>query len=236
MAQTEYVTLMASLPALGPMLVARHAPINRVRLQARLKQLRPEHLAELTELGDLLAWSRLPLTTTDAALVRRARIVIPRLSSPTLANLARDRLEIRTVVAALRRRHAGQDAPPLESDWGYGRFVRKITASWREPDFGVGRSFPWINAARECLEKQDAQGLERILLGEAWRSADRVAGGHVFDFEAVALYVVRWTLLSRWTRYDAEAAGSRFGELVEEALASAPDLINERVTLTETAR
>ena len=65
MAQDEYVTLMASLPALGPMLVARHAPINRVRLEARLKQLRPEHLAELTTVAELLAWSRLPLTGTD---------------------------------------------------------------------------------------------------------------------------------------------------------------------------
>ena len=233
MAQDEYVTLMASLPALGPMLAARHAPINRVRLMSRLKQLRPDHFAELSTVADLLAWSRLPLTGTDAELVRRARSVIPALTSPTLADIARDRLEIRTLVGALRRRHAGQDAPPADVDWGYGRFVRRIALAWREPDFGLARSFPWMNTARECLEKQDSRRLERILLEQAWRSADRVASGHTFNFEAVALYVIRWHLLYRWTRYDAEAAAARFGELVAETLDSAADILNEQVEPTE---
>lgn len=233
MAQDEYVTLMASLPALGPMLVAKHAPINRVRLLARLKQLRPEHFAELTTVAELLAWSRLPLTGTDAELVRRARSVVPTLSSPTLADLARDRMEMRTLVSALRRRHAGQDAPPADVDWGYGRFVRRIASGWREPDFGLARSFPWVNAARECVEKQDSRGLERILLEQAWRLADRVAGGHMFNFEAVALYLIRWHLLYRWTQYDAEAAAVRFGELVAEALDSAADILNEQIEMTE---
>lgn len=216
------------------MLVARHAPINRVRLQTRLKQLRPEHFAELTTVAELVVWSRLPLVGTDADMVRRARSVIPTLTSPTLADLARDRMEMRTLVSALRRRHGGQDAPPAEVDWGYGRFVRSITKAWREPDFGLARSFPWVNAARECLEKQDSRGLERILLEQAWRLADRVAGGHIFNFEAVALYLIRWHLLCRWTQYDAEAAAVRFGELVAEALDSAAKMLNEQVDLTET--
>ena len=232
MAQDDYVTLMASLPALGPMLVARHAPINPIRLQTRLKQLRPEHFAELTAAADLLAWSRLPLTGTDAALARRTRSVIPTLTSPTLAELVRDRMEMRTLVAALRRRHGGQDAP-VDVDWGYGRFVRRIQSGWREPDFGLARNFPWVNAARECLENEESQGLERILLEQAWRLADRVGEGHIFNFEAVALYVARWQLLYRWTKYDAEAAAARFGELVADALCSGTDALNEQVELTE---
>ena len=233
MARDEYVTLMASLPALGPMLVARHAPINRVRLQSRLKQLRPEHLAELTTVAELLSWSRLPLSGTDDELVRRARRVIPALTNRTLADLASDRMEMRTLVGALRRRHAGNDAPPSDVVWGYGRVVRRITMSWREPDFGLARTFPWINPARQCLEKQDSRGLERILLEQAWRLADRVAAGHAFDFEAVALYVSRWHLLYRWTRYDAEAAAARFSELAAETMASAADILNEQYELTE---
>ena len=233
MAQDEYVTLMASLPALGPILVAKHAPINGVRLMARLKQLRPEHFAELIKVGELLSWTRLPLSGTDPELVRRARSEIPTLNSLTLADIARDRMEMRTLVAALRRRHVGEDAPAADIVWGYGRFVHRIASAWREPDFGLTRSFPWVNAARECLEKQDSRGLERILLEQAWRLADRVAGGHMFNFEAVALYVVRWHLLYRWTQYDAEAAAARFGELVAEALDAAADLQNEHIELTE---
>ncbi len=233
MARDEYVTLMASLPALGPMLVARHAPINQVRLRTRLSQLRPEHLAELNTLAQLLSWSRLPLAASDVELVRRARSVIPQLSSQTLSDLARDRMEMRTLVSALRRRHAGQDAPPPDIDWGYGRFVRSIAAAWREPDFGLARSFPWVHTARECLEKQEARGLERILLEQAWRLADRVAGGHMFNYEAVALYLVRWQLLDRWTRYDAEAAAARFDQLATEALGSAADRLNQQIDQAE---
>lgn len=235
MARDEYVMLMASLPTLGPMLAARHAPINQVRLEARLRQLRPEHLTELITLADLLAWSRLPLTGTDTALVRRARAVIPTFTSPTLANLARDRMEERTLVGALRRRQSGEGAPPSNTDWGYGRFVRRIASAWREPDFGLSRSFPWVNAARACLEKQEAQHLERILLEQAWRSADRFAGGHIFNFEAVALYAIRWQLLDRWTKYDAEAAASRFAGLVTETLESAAELLNDQIEPAEAA-
>ncbi len=220
----DYIQLMASLPALGPILAARYPPINRARLQARLRQLRPEHQVELQKVADLLDWSRLPLRADDREIVLRARRVIPTLASPTLAELARDQLELRTLVAALRRRQAGAEAPPSDPDWGYGRFVKRIAENWRDPGFGVVRRFPFVLRARALLEARDASGFERIVLEAAWREADRLALGHVFDFEAVALYVVRWMLLDRWTRYDAQAAAARFAALVDAALAGAPDL------------
>ena len=225
MARDEYVMLMASLPALGPMLAAKHAPINWVRLQERLRLLRPDHRGQLSDISHLLVWSRLPLTRTDGALVQQARELIAHLTSPTLVGLVHERLEIRTLVVALRRRHAGHEAPIDEVDWGYGRFVQRIVLSWQEPDFGLRRRFPWLDAARECLEKEQPQGLERILLEVAWRSADRFSIGHIFDFEAVVLYVLRWHLLSRWTKYDSEAAAARCSELVADALATAPDIL-----------
>lgn len=223
----DYVTLMASLPALGPMLAAKHAPINRDRLEARLAMLRPEHRREVSEVAGLLVWSRLGMVETDAAIVARARRLVPRLSSPTLVDLVRGRLEIRTLVAALRRRHAGEDPPRPDEVWGYGRFVRRIRESWGQPDFGVGTPFPWALAAKDRLERDDATGLERIVLEAAWKQADWLAAGHEFDFEAVALYVVRWTLLDRWTRYDAEAAAARFAALVDAAHAARPDSLKE---------
>ncbi len=222
MSGDDYVTLVASLPALGPMLAARHPPINAARLEARLRMLKPEHRAELEVFSDLLAWQRQAMTDTDAELVARARRVIPRFSSRTLARFAQERLEVRTAVAALRRRHAGLDAPAPDEPWGYGRFVRRMREHWQEPSFGVERAFPWLPRARERLEAEDTTALERILLEVAWRLAERHAAGHRFDFEAVALYTVRWKLLERWTRYDAEAAAARFGELAAEALATLP--------------
>jgi hypothetical protein len=41
------------------------------------------------------------------------------------------------------------------------------------------------------------------------------------------MYLVRWELLERWTRYDAEAAAARFSSLVDDALAAAPDTLTE---------
>jgi hypothetical protein len=139
------------------------------------------------------------------------------------------------VIAALRRRAAGQDAPPAGEIWGYGRYVERIRANWREPAFGLDRSLRWILPVKERLDKDDVGGVERILLETAWRQADSLVGAHDFDFEAVALYVVRWNLLDRWTRYDAEAAAARFGELVTDALDAAPASLKTDADLMEAA-
>ncbi|QDY71197.1 hypothetical protein [Qingshengfaniella alkalisoli] len=226
----EYVTLMASLPALGPMLAAKHSPINRDRLTGRLRMLRPEHQAEIAVAAELLDWSRIALREDDAELVRKAHRIVPAMSSVPLAELVRGRMEMRTLVSALRRRHAGEDAPPVDALWGYGRYVTRIRTNWGQPGFGVTAAFPWVLQARDRLAKGDATGLERILLEEAWRMSSWCAVGHDFDFEAVALYIVRWNLLDRWTRYDAQTAAARFAELVDEALAAAPETLTETLT------
>jgi hypothetical protein len=236
MGKVEYVQLMASLPALGPILAAKIAPINRVRLEARLQRmLRPEHFAEIQAAASLLAWPRQTLLTTDADFVRKARKVIPTLASETVRQLVHDQLEQRTVLAALRHRHAGQEAPAAGEIWGYGRYVDRIRANWREPGFGLGQSLKWVLPAKDMLDKSDAAGLERILLEAAWRQADRLVGAHDFDFEAVALYVLRWDLLDRWTRYDAEAAAARFGALVADALNAAPPTLKTYADLSRAA-
>jgi hypothetical protein len=222
----EYVQLMASVPALGPILAAKTAPINRVRLQARLRaMLRPEHVAEIKAAASILVWPRDAVKSTDADFVRHAQKVIATFKSETLRRLVYDRLEQRTVVAALRRRHAKQDAPGARESWGYGRYVGRIRANWRDPHFGLAQTLKWLPAVKDKLDKEDATGLERLLLETAWRQADRMVGAHHFDFEAVALYVVRWDLLDRWTRYDAEAAGARFGALVADALTANPMIL-----------
>ena len=236
MAGLEYVQLVASLPALGSILAAKTAPINRVRLRARLQRmLRPEHVAEIEAAADVLAWPRQPLLTADADFVTKARKVIPTLQSETLRRLVSDWLELRTVVVALRRRHAGQDAPAAGEVWGYGRYVDRIRAHWREPDFGLGQSIKWVLPVKEKIDQDDAAGVERILLEAAWRHADRLVGAHDFDFEAVALYVVRWYILTLWTHYDAAAAAARFHALVAEALDAAPASLKTDADLMEAA-
>ena len=218
-ATEPYVMLVASLPHVGTLLSNRAPPINQVRLEQRLKELDPEDRAELEALRSLLSWSRLEIGDEDAAFVARARQIIEAAHSETLRAAASERLEIRTLMAALRRRHRGEDAPAPGTVWGYGRYVDTLRANWAAPDFGVGRAFPWVLAAKEKLEAGDAQGLERITLQAAWDSGARHAAGHEFDFEAVAAYALRWSLVDRWSRYDAAAAATRFTELLEAAIA-----------------
>lgn len=219
MAGLEYVQLMASLPALGPILAAKEAPISARRLMKRLQDmLSPAHQAELSAASELLVWSRLPLLTSDEDYLRLAAATLPKLSNPTVRRLVLDRLAQRTVVAALRRREAGQDAPAADLVWGYGEVASRIRKHWREPGFGLGPAFKWVLPLKEMIAAGDAAGVERMLLENAWRTALRLANPHDFDFEAVAIYVARWHLLIRWTRYDAEVAAARFGELIAEAL------------------
>ncbi|HMO28021.1 hypothetical protein [Enterovirga sp.] len=214
-----YIMLMASLPALGPLLGSQAPAITATRLEERLGYLDPRDRADLDALRAGLSWSRLALGEDDGTFLARMDAAIARLRSPILRDAVRDRLELRTLAAALRRRAAGQEAPPAGERWGYGRFVEVIRANWAQPDFGVGRSFPWLAKARERLEAGDSAGLERILLKAAWDAAARYADGHVFDFEAVAFYVVRWSLVDRWARYDVAAATTRFSELLDAATA-----------------
>src|SRR5271156_3896043 len=141
MGRMEYVQLMASLPALGPILAAKTAPITRIRLMTRLQRmLRPEHFAEIEAAASILAWPHQTMLTSDADFVNKARRTIPTLKSETLRQLVHDQLEQRTVLAALRRRHAGQAAPIRSETWGYGRHVDRICANWREPSFGLAQS------------------------------------------------------------------------------------------------
>lgn len=217
-----YIQLLASLPALGPLLSDKAPPISEARLERRLRELAPDDRAELEQLRSLASWKRLDIRLDDAAFLARARGVIEGLRSEALRATARDRLEIRTLLAALRRRHAGEEAPAAGTSWGYGRFVERIRANWTAPDLGVGQAFPWVGKARERLESGDRKGLERVALKAAWAAGERHLALHDFDFEAVVYYVLRWSLVDRWARYDAEAAAARFAELLDEALAEAP--------------
>lgn len=212
-----YVMEMASLPALGPLLGTTTPAISATRLEERLRNLAPEDRADLDALDAALSWDRIDLGESDAAFVAAVTKVVARAHNETLRAALRDRLEIRTLIAALHRRHRGGEAPAHGEAWGYGRFTETIRTHWAVPDFGVGHSFPWVNKARERLEAGDTAGLERVILQAAWDAAGRYGDGHIFDFEAVALYVLRWRLADRWARYDVAAATTRFAALLDAA-------------------
>ncbi|MCX5512970.1 hypothetical protein C3941_02205 [Kaistia algarum] len=212
-----YVMLMASLPSIR-LLGEKALPINPARLAERMKMLEPADRDELFAIASILSWNRIDTGDDDAAYVTRAERILAAIRSPTLREASLERLEIRTLIAALRRRHAGEEAPASTSAWGIGRHVDLIRRSWALPDLGMARFFPWVAQAREKLESGDSAGLERLILDVTWQAAGRHEFGHEFDFEAVVFYLMRWQLADRWARYDADAAAVRFAELLDAAL------------------
>ena len=65
----SYITLVSSLPALPRFDQAERLPINRERLEARLRMLEPDDFALVERTASFLAWQRQPVERTDGDVV-----------------------------------------------------------------------------------------------------------------------------------------------------------------------
>lgn len=209
---------MASLPYHGRLFGARQTPLSRFQLNKRLAWLDPEHAAVLDSIEQHLRWSRNLLLETDAEFLGTAKRLVEDLGNDLLKDVVKSRLEMRTMVAALRKRAIGQPAPAEHEAWGYGRFVNLMRIHWADPDFGLGHIYPWLSDAQRAMQDNNVLGLERLFMQHSWEYLARAGAGHYFDFEAVAIYVLRWDLIDRWTRYEEDAAQQRITGLAKTGL------------------
>jgi hypothetical protein len=211
----EYITLMSSLPFLGNLFEAKQPPISRLRLESRLKLLEEKDRILLDRIASLIAYSHQSSEQTDAHFVAEAKRFFQEVDSPTLRELVMERLDVRTIMAALRRRRRGENEPPTGQPWGFGRWVDFIERHWAEPSFHLEGTIPWLTEAERLLNDNDSVGVERLLIQINWKILDRVAAGHDFDFEAVVIYLGRWSMVDHWSRYNSDAAVERFRKLVD---------------------
>jgi hypothetical protein len=218
------------LPYPGDLFTAKETPCSRYKLDDRLRMLTAEDATLLQDIEALLQWSHQPIARTDGEVVALARALAPSLRNDTLRSVVDHRMNQRTLVAALRRRKRGDDAPPANVPWGYSRWLDHIARHWREPAFGLTREFPWLPEANRLLDAEDSVALERVLLGANWAWLGQASMGHDFDFEAVVIYVLRWNVIDRWTSYSGDAARDRFHTLVDAGLAGFTDVFNEGST------
>ncbi|ACK67196.1 hypothetical protein PCC8801_3221 [Rippkaea orientalis PCC 8801] len=221
---TKYVILMASLPPLGQLFGSKQTPISRLKLEQRLKLLDTKDTELLHRISRLISWSQQPINETDAQFVTEANQFFAEGHHTTLQEIIRFRLDLRTIIAALRRRHRGESEPPIGQLWGVGNWVDHIERYWNEPGFRLEMIFPWVIQAYQLLNNDDLVGLERLQFELNWKMLDRLSLGHYFDFEAVIIYLMRWSLVDRWTRYDGEIAVKRFQELVDEGIEKFTDV------------
>ena len=213
-----YYTLIASLPPLPRFDRAKALPINPERLEARLRMLEPEDASVAERAQDFLRWQRQPMTRTDAWVVRRYRELMAEVANPTLRAMIDYRLQLRTVMAALRRRTRGLGPPRPGENWGAGPFVRWIEQHWQAPDFDLGAVYPWVAEARRLHEVGETLELERLLMGMVWDHLTRLEDGRVFTFDAVLIYLFKWDILRRWLAHDVAGAAARFEALVDRTL------------------
>lgn len=221
----RYAMLASSLPHLGRLFEARERPLTRLQLERRLRLLEPEDAETLRRTENVLRWAVLAHGTTDAEQAENARRVVAELREPTLREAVARRMEARTLVAALRRRRDRKAPPATAAELGYHRQGETIRRRWSERAFGLARRAPWLADAEDHLRAGATLELEKLLLREAWRDLEHLGRGHAFDFPAVALYVLKWDLMDRWMRYDAEAARARFDRIAEAALAEQAELL-----------
>ena len=220
----KYITLMSSLPSLGKLFEATQTPISYLKLESRLKLLETKDRETLRQIANLVAWSEQPLTRTDSQFVKEANHFLEKVDNSTVREIVAHRLNLRTIVTALRRRYRGENEPPIGQIWGVGDWVGFIERHWNEPEFHLAAIFPWVVEANRLLNANDLVGLERLQFAINWQMLDRIGEGHYFDFEAVIIYLMRWNLIERWTLYNGEIAVECFRKLVDLGIKDFTDI------------
>ena len=213
----QYIELLCSLPYLANPFVHHRPPISNVQLTKRLSMLEYEDRQLVSELAETFYWGSIRRGENDEQIARNSRRVIARVEQEDLREWLHWRMDIRTVMAALRRRHRGEDAPPA-GDWGYGRYTLHLERNWSHPTFRLENQFTWLPEARKHLEARETYELERLLLSATWDYYAALEPEEPFGVSAVWLYLMRWDLVERWTSYNAEHARERFDELAASAL------------------
>ncbi|MFW2404712.1 MAG: hypothetical protein ACN4GT_08085 [Gammaproteobacteria bacterium] len=223
----KYITLMASMPALPAPFAARELPLSRIGLAGRLRLLDADDGQLLDRILHVMVWERIDITLPAAEIIREVDEVMNRLHSETLRTVVRERFELRTVLAALRRRRRGETAPPAGTPWGYGRFVDQISRNWSRPHFGLRRTLPWLGEIRDLHDVGSTRRLDLAIARVAWHGLVNAQQAHEFDFDAVALYVLKYDMIARRLADSAAKARERFDELVASGLGNFTTLVTE---------
>lgn len=218
-ADNRYTLLLSSLPPQPANLFStKILPISRIQLDKRLSVLEAGDSEDLARIERLLHWSKMH-EADDEHIVETGMVELELIRSQFLREIVLWRLELRTILTALRRKHAGDTLPATEPFYGFGNRLHLIRRNWQKPDFGLGQALPWLKQAQQLMADDQTLALDKLMLNLNWQYYNRLSLGHYFDFPAVVLYVLRWDLIHRWVSYDQDRALLRFNELVSAAMA-----------------
>jgi hypothetical protein len=213
----DYYTVVASFPHLPYFAEAERLPLSRLRLEQRLHMLDVDETRQILQAEFLAGW-RLPAGKLGSGgkIAAQYKTMLQSISQPVLREFVEYRLDIQTVLAALRIRQAGRDPEQFPGIWGVGHWVKHIEAHWDAADFRLGTVYPWIVEAGNYLAAADAMALDRLLMDTVWKKLSRLADMSPFGFEAITAFVFKWDILQAWLQRDAAAAKQRFQVMIEE--------------------
>ncbi|MEM8955747.1 MAG: DUF2764 family protein [Verrucomicrobiota bacterium] len=209
----QYYGLVASLPALPRIGQTERLPINEPRLDERLRMLQPADASIVANLRHFIQWQNRNPNQTDAEIAAQYRELLEKNKHPAVRSAIEFRINLRTILAALRRRLRGENSGPSDPDWGLGPWVSHIERNWGHPDFRLGKVFPWITEARQFLENGEAFKLEELAMNLVWDALDRSSVGKYFELENVIAFVFKWDVLNRWLSYREDNARAHFDDL-----------------------
>lgn len=210
----SYYMLLSSLPALPPRFDAGRLPITLERLQGRLRMLEPGDSQEISGMLEILGWSRQYAEQGDGLVVKRYGELMQEVHHPLVREVLATGMDVRMIVAALRRRRAGLGPP----DTGFGQAFDQIRSHFLQPDLGLGHVFPWILPFDQLLEQRNSLNLYRHILQATWSYLRKRSDDYYFNFEAVVLYIARWDIIRHWQQLQAERGREVFEALVTEVI------------------
>ncbi len=217
MREKNYSTLLISLPHLVDPFRYQSQSITLVQLEKRMNMLDPEDVVRVRQLRDLFYWGRLTLKADEAVLVRRSNRFLDELPYPQVKEWLNWRMDVRAVIAAMRRRKLGEPAPTGQ-EWGYGSHRRTIQRNWSSPCFKLEHRYPFLPEIYQHLLAGESLKLERVLLKSIWHFYQQQSPHYSWGFTALVLYLAKWDLVDRWRRYDHEKGAQRFDALVSACL------------------
>ena len=218
MIRREYYTLIASLPPLKKFDQAERLPINMERLRERLTILGQEDAKLVDSVASFIIWHRQPMERSDKEMFVVYKQLIESIDNPMIKEMINLRIDIRTIVVALRRHYRGLPAPKSGELWGMGRWVQHIEKYWDDQNLRLAAVYPWIPQVREYLENGNALELERLQMNQVWEGVDRLEDQNYFGIDVIFSYLFKWDMMQRWLANDVESAKLRFDELVAEVI------------------
>ncbi|BBB28425.1 hypothetical protein [Neptunomonas japonica] len=214
---SQYYTLLTSLPHLPVLEKSRQLPISRLALESRLSMLCETDCAQLDAIEALYFPNPSVLSgLADREVVQAWKSALLLLESDVLKERIAYQLEIRSLLAALRYREAGGKNP--DQFIGFGRWHSFIKNHWFEPFFGMDEFQPQIQKIARYLKENRPGHADKLLDQMLWQDLFYCEKQQGFSFSAVACYVLRWGIVSRYLSADADAALIKFDDVTRHLL------------------